>query len=441
MQATTRNNIYSAPLDDSAKSAMIAGAAIMAAFFVGLGGWAAFAPLNSAAVAPAVVKVEGNRKSVQHLEGGIVKELRVREGDKVASEQTLIVLDDTQARAAVDVFSKQYDELTAQEARLIAERDGTAAVQFPQALIARRAEPDVAAIIAGQTNLFKSRRTTLTGTVDVLRKKISQTQEQIVGLEGQAAAYKRQLQSTHNENNGLRDLFKKGYVPRQRMLELERSEAALEGQIAEVSANILRARQSIEEVNVQIVQAQSDRLAQVANDLRDVQVKLLEIGPKVSSAKETLRRTEIRSPYPGVVVGLTAFSVGGVISPGEKIMDVVPEKGGLIVEATVAPEDVKDLHVGMNAEVHLTAYKQRTVPIIHGKVLQVSADRLTDTKTGTGYYLAQVKVDEQELAELKDVRLAPGMPALVMIPTGERSALDYLLRPLTDSLRKSFREQ
>jgi len=420
---------------------MIAGAAIMAAFFLGLGGWAAFAPLNSAAVAPAVVKVEGNRKSVQHLEGGIVKELRVREGDKVATEQTLILLDDTQARAAVDVYSKQYDELTAQEARLIAERDGAAAVQFPQALIARRAEPDVAAIIAGQTNLFKSRRTTLTGTVDVLRKKISQTQEQIVGLEGQAAAYKRQLQSTHNENNGLRDLFKKGYVPRQRMLELERSEAALEGQIAEVSSNILRARQSIEEVNVQIVQAQSDRLAQVANDLRDVQVKLLEIGPKVSSAKETLRRTEIRSPYAGVVVGLTAFSVGGVISPGEKIMDVVPEKGGLIVEATVAPEDVKDLHVGMRAEVHLTAYKQRTVPIIHGKVLQVSADRLTDTKTGAGYYLAQIKVDEQELAELKDVRLAPGMPALVMIPTGERSALDYLLRPLTDSLRKSFREQ
>jgi len=420
---------------------MIAGAAIMAAFFLGLGGWAAFAPLNSAAVAPAVVKVEGNRKSVQHLEGGIVKELRVSEGDKVATEQTLILLDDTQARAAVDVYSKQYDELTAQEARLIAERDGAAAVQFPQALIARRAEPDVAAIIAGQTNLFKSRRTTLTGTVDVLRKKISQTQEQIVGLEGQAAAYKRQLQSTHNENNGLRDLFKKGYVPRQRMLELERSEAALEGQIAEVSSNILRARQSIEEVNVQIVQAQSDRLAQVANDLRDVQVKLLEIGPKVSSAKETLRRTEIRSPYAGVVVGLTAFSVGGVISPGEKIMDVVPEKGGLIVEATVAPEDVKDLHVGMRAEVHLTAYKQRTVPIIHGKVLQVSADRLTDTKTGAGYYLAQIKVDEQELAELKDVRLAPGMPALVMIPTGERSALDYLLRPLTDSLRKSFREQ
>jgi HlyD family type I secretion membrane fusion protein len=362
MHAHARDNIYNAPLDDSARGAMIAGAAIMAAFFLGLGGWAAFAPLNSAAVAPAVVKVEGNRKSVQHLEGGIVKELRVREGDKVATEQTLILLDDTQARAAVDVYSKQYDELTAQEARLIAERDGAAAVQFPQALIARRAEPDVAAIIAGQTNLFKSRRTTLTGTVDVLRKKISQTQEQIVGLEGQAAAYKRQLQSTHNENNGLRDLFKKGYVPRQRMLELERSEAALEGQIAEVSSNILRARQSIEEVNVQIVQAQSDRLAQVANDLRDVQVKLLEIGPKVSSAKETLRRTEIRSPYAGVVVGLTAFSVGGVISPGEKIMDVVPEKGGLIVEATVAPEDVKDLHVGMRAEVHLTAYKQRTVP-------------------------------------------------------------------------------
>jgi len=441
MHAPARDNIYSAPLDDSARSAIIAGTAIMAAFFVGLGGWAAFAPLNSAAVAPAVVKVEGNRKSVQHLEGGIVKELRVREGDKVAAEQTLILLDDTQARAAVDVFSKQYDELTAQEARLIAERDGAVAVKFPPALIARRTEPDVAAIIAGQTNLFNSRHTTLVGTVAVLRKKISQTQEQIVGLEGQSAAYKRQLQSTHNENDGLRELFKKGYVPRQRMLELERSEAALEGQSAEVSANILRARQSIEEVNVQIVQAQSDRLAQVANDLRDVQVKLLEIGPKLSSAKETLRRTEIRSPYAGVVVGLTAFSVGGVISPGEKVMDVVPEKGGLIVEATVTPDDVKDIHAGMRAEVHLTAYKQRTVPIIHGTVIQVSADRLTDTKSGAGYYLAQVKVDEQELAELKNVRLAPGMPAQVMIPTGERSALDYLLRPLTDSLNKSFREK
>ena len=441
MQAANRTGDLVAPIDDNARGSIVAGVVIMAAFFIGLGGWAAFAPLNSAAVAPAVVKVEGNRKSVQHLEGGIVKELRVKEGDQVAVEQILILLDDTQARAAVDVFSKQYDELTAQEARLIAERDGAAAMKFPPALVARRTEPDVAAIIAGQTNLFNSRRTTLAGTVAVLRKKISQTQEQIVGLEGQSAAYKRQLQSTHNENDGLRELFRKGYVPRQRMLELERSEAALEGQSAEVSANILRARQSIEEVNVQIVQAQSDRLAQVANDLRDVQVKLLEIGPKLSSAKETLRRTEIRSPYAGVVVGLTAFSVGGVISPGEKIMDVVPEKGGLIVEAIVTPDDVKDIHAGMRAEVHLTAYKQRTVPIIHGTVIQVSADRLTDTKSGAGYYLAQVKVDEQELAELKNVRLAPGMPAQVMIPTGERSALDYLLRPLTDSLNKSFREK
>lgn len=441
MSAAIHSTVQSTLIDDSARGPIRAGLLVMALFFLGLGGWAAFAPLNSAAVANAVVKVEGNRKSVQHLEGGIVKEMRVKEGDKVAADQILIVLDSTQARAAVDIFGRQYDELLAQEARLVAERDGAVAVRFPEELIARRNETDVASILEGQNNLFKSRRTTLTATVEVLRKKILQTREQIVGYEGQVEAYKRQLHSTRNENNGLRELFKKGYVPRQRMLELERSEAALEGQVADGAANILRARQSIEEVNVQIVQAQSDRLAHVANDLRDVQVKLLEVAPKLTAARETLRRTEIRSPYAGLVVGLTVFSVGGVISPGEKIMDVVPESGGLVVEATVSPDDVKDIRAGMRAEVHLTAYKQRTVPIVHGNVVQVSADRLTDPKTGTGYYQAQVKVDEKELAELPNIRLAPGMPAQVIIPTGDRSALDYLLRPLAESIRISFREK
>lgn len=439
--AQNRTGPAVASIDDDARAPILAGIAVMVAFFVGLGGWAAFAPLNSAAIAQAVIKVEGNRKSVQHLEGGIIRELRVREGDRVEAGQVVILLDDSQTRAAVDVLAKQFAELTAQEARLHAERDDTPLITFPQDLLTRRMDTEVASIIDGQTNLFKSRRASLLGQIDVFRKRIAQTREQIAGYEGQRDSYRRQLESMRDENKGLIDLFKQGYVPRQRMLELERSAAGLEGQIADASANIVRSRQLIEELNVQILQTQSDRMAQVANDLRDVQVRLLEIGPKLQAARETLKRAEIRSPYSGQVIGLSVFSVGGVIAPGEKIMDVVPEKGGLIVEATVSPDDVKDVHSGMRAEVHLTAYKQRAIPIIHGTVGQVSADRLIDAKTGTGYYLAQVKVDEKELAELKHVRLSPGMPAMVMIPTGERTALDYLLRPLTESISKSFREK
>jgi HlyD family type I secretion membrane fusion protein len=203
----------------------------------------------------------------------------------------------------------------------------------------------------------------------------------------------------------------------------------------------MRSRQSIEEQNLQAIQLQSDRSAQVASDLRDAQVKLLATAPQLEAARDTLRRTELRAPYSGYVVGLTVFSVGGVVKAGETLMDIVPHLGGLIVEATITVDDVKDVHPGMPAEVRLTAYKQRSVPTVAGKVVQVSADRLTDTRTGEGYYLAQIKVDEHELASMKDIRLAPGMPALVMIPTGERTALDYLLRPVLDSFKKAFREK
>ncbi|HSQ04248.1 MAG TPA: HlyD family type I secretion periplasmic adaptor subunit [Burkholderiales bacterium] len=441
MNAQVRRDPPIAEAEEDARTPVALGILALVAFFIGLGGWASIAPLDSAAIAPAVVKVEGNRKSVQHLEGGIVKELRVKEGDRVAAGDVLIVLDNTQAKGTVDVLAKQYAELTAQEARLRAERDGASSIRFPQHIAGLETAPEMRSVLEGQVNLFNSRRATLQGQTDVLRKKITQAQEQIVGFEGQLASYKRQLESTRSENAGLKGLFRQGYVPRQRMLELERAEASLEGQISDMSSNIVRARQLIEEYKVQIIQTQSDRLAQVANDLRDVQVKLLEIGPQLSVARAKLERTEIRSPYSGIIVGLSVFSVGGVISPGEKVMDIVPGNESVIVEATVAPEDVKDIHAGMRAEVHLTAYKQRTIPIVHGTLLNVSADRLTDNKTGAGYYLTQVKVDEKELAELKYVKLAPGMPALVMIPTGERTALDYLLRPLTESVLKSFREK
>ena len=427
--------------DDRAQHAIIAGAVIVFIFFGVLGTWAALARLDAAAIAPAVVKVDGNRKSVQHLQGGIIKELRIKEGDLVTAGQALIVLDDVQAQAAVDVLSKQYTAFRAQEARLLAERSRAGAINFPEELKSRSDDPDVAQTMQTQSALFESRRAALTGQIGVLKQRISQTREQVTGMQGQLTAQQRQLESTQNELSGLRDLFKRGYVPRQRMLELERSAAALEGQAAEFSSNMMRARQAMEELNLQIIQLQTDRTNQVEGDLRDVQIRVLETAPKLQAARNTLERTQIRAPYSGYIVGLTAYSIGGVVAPGEKIMDIVPDQNGVMVEATVNVDDIRDVRPGMRAEVRLTAYKQRTTPIIFGQVRNVSADRMTDTRTGAGYYVVQIKLDEQDLKRYGDIKLVPGMAAEVSIPTRARTALDYLVRPLTDSLNRSFRQR
>jgi HlyD family type I secretion membrane fusion protein len=435
------NDTTHAPVDDTARGSMLAGGVIIALFFGVAGIWAALAPLASAVVAPGVVKVEGNRKSIQHLEGGIVKELRIKEGDRVQAGQTLIVLDSTQALGAADVLQRQQDDLRAQEARLLAERDNLPAINFPQELLARTAEPDVATLLKSQTGLFESRRASVAGQVAVLQQKVAQTKEQIVGLQALLASRKQQLESIQNEVKGLRDLFQKGYVPRQRMLELERSAADFQGQVGDTTANIARARQTIAEATLQITQVQNERAAQVATDLRDIQARLLEVAPKLQVAKDTLKRNEIQAPYSGYVVGLSVFSVGGVIGRGEKLMDIVPDNGAIAIDASVNVDDIDDLRTDIPAEIRLTAYTERTTPIVMGRVTQFSADRLTDSKTGQGYYSVLVKINPGELEKYPKIRLTPGMPVTVMVPTSERTALDYLLKPLTDSMSRAMREK
>jgi HlyD family type I secretion membrane fusion protein len=428
-------------LDGSARSSIVAGAAIMVVFFVGFGGWAAVAPLSSAIIAPAVIKVEGNRKSVQHLEGGIVRELLVRDGDRVQTGQILVVLDAISARAALGLHTRQHTELRAQEARLLAEQANAVSLSFPHDMVADSADAQVVSVLEAQRNLFKTRQATLSGQISVMRQKIAQTREQITGAEGQLVAQREQLESIRNELQGLKLLFEQGYVPRQRMLELERVAAAFEGQVIETAANIVKYKQSIEELNLQINQLRTDRMQQIAGELRDVQLRLIEVEPRLHMAREALRRVTVTAPSSGTVVGLTVFTEGGVVAAGEKIMEIVPDSGDLIVEATINVEDQKDMSPGMEAEVHLIAYKQRSSPVVRGRVTHVSADRLTDQRSGTGYYLAQVKVDQTEVQRMNEFRMTPGMPALVIVPTGDRTALDYLLQPLTDSFNRAFREQ
>jgi HlyD family type I secretion membrane fusion protein len=428
-------------LNDSIGRVALAGWLIVAVFFGGIGTWAMTAPLNGAVVANAIVKVDGNRKSVQHLDGGIVKELHVREGDRVLAGDLLIVLDETQARAEYDVFTQQYGVLRATEVRLLTELDHGSELVMPNDLRARSGDPYLRSVWNGQVSQFESRRAALEGQRSVIREKINQLGSQIVGANAQVKSFTDQINSVRSEAKDIAPLVERGLIARPRILQLERTSYALEGQIADTSANIAKARQAIAEQEQQIAQLDNDRMTEVTKDLRDTQARLLEVIPKTLNAKAVLGRMEIRAPYSGRVVGLNVFSMGGVIQRGDKILDIVPDEDLLTIEAQVAVDDISDVRPNTRAEVHLTAYKQRIVPIIHGDVIQVSADRLTDPRTNNPYYTAFVRIDQEELAAMPNIRLYPGMPATVMIPTVQRTAFEYIVGPLLMSFSHSFRQK
>lgn len=426
---------------DSATGAVRAGWVIILFFFGGFGYWAATAPLNAAVVGEAVVKVEGNRKSVQHIDGGTVKEILVREGDEVNASDVVMVLDDTQIRAEVEVLQQQLVQLMATEARLRAEFAGASAIEFPAELTLNTADRVTAAAIIDQQHEFESRRQAMTGRELVLRQRISQYTEQIGGLEAQAEPMATQLASIATERMSLEELLAKGLTTRTRVLELQRRESEFIGRKAELDANISRSHEAIAEVREQIAQLQKDQSEEVTAQLRETRAKLLDVTPRLRAAEVALERTAVRSPYAGKVVDLAVHSVGAVIGRGERLLDVVPENSLLVVEAKVRVEDIADIAPGMLAEVHFTSYKQRVTPLIHGLVSEISADRLTDERTQIPYYLALVDVDATELAASPEIQLYPGMPATVMITTKERTAFDYFVGPLAASLDRAFREQ
>lgn len=426
---------------DSMRTAAISGWIIIGLFFGVFGTWAISAPLNGAVVANGFVKVESNRKSVQHLDGGIVKELHVKEGDHVKAGELLILLDDSQARAEYEVLSQQYLVLRLTEERLRTEYNRGAQLNLPADLKERANDPDVASVWRGQIHQFESRLAAVEGQRNVIREKIAQLESQIKGAEAQIKSYRAQYDSVQREMQSIAPLVEKGLIARPRFLQLERSGVALEGQAAETVANVAKARQAIAEQMQQITQLDNDRMTDISKDLRDTQAKLLEVIPRRTNAQAVLGRVEIRAPYTGRVVGLNVFSVGGVISRGDKILDVVPEEDSLIIEAQIAVEDISEVRPKMRADVHLTAYKQRITPVVAGEVLQVSADRLTDNRTGNPYYTALIKVDEKELASIPNAKLYPGMPATVMIPTIERTAFDYVVGPLAMSFSRAFRQR
>lgn len=427
--------------DDDPERPIRHGLAILAVFFGLLGTLLVVAPMNGAVVANGSVTIDGNRKSVQHLDGGIVKDLRVKDGQRVAAGETLIVLDDTQARAEHEVLRQLFTSLSMTEARLAAELTGANEPIFPQALAGERNDPAIAAQWRSQLEQFRRRGQAMSGRGGIIAEKIAQLEAQAAGSVAQRAAIAAQLASVRDEIATLAPLLDRGLVTKPRVTQLERNRSQLEGQLGEIEGTIAHQRQAIAEQREQSAQVGKERSSDVAQELNDVRSKLAETVPRLMNARAALSRTNVTSPYTGRVVALNVVSVGAVIGRGERILDVVPEDEALIVEAQVPVEEIAEVRGSMAASVRLTAYKQRSTPLVSGTVVQVSADRLNDSRTNAPYFLARVRVEPRELAALEHVQLYPGMPATVLIPTEHRTAFQYLVSPLTSAFTRAFRER
>jgi HlyD family type I secretion membrane fusion protein len=409
-------------------------------FFAGLAGWSWIAPLASAAIAPGVVSPDGNRKTVQHLEGGIIRTIHVREGDVVIVGDKLVVLEETQARAKLDEMRERHVHLLATESRLIAEQNGAGQIDFPPELTAQAAIGAQQAM-ASQQDLLSSRRATQQGKEQILAQRVKQSEEEIGGLRKVIAAQTTQLQLLDREITGVRHLYEKGLERLPRLLALERTQAEVFGEQANNDARIARIQQQIGETEIQLLTMREQDKERANDELTKIRASLAALRSELPSREDVLTRTAIQAPISGTIMNVKVTTETGVVVAGQPILDIVPGEAKLIIDARLKPNDIDVVQPGMRARVLLTAYRQRTMPQIFGTLRSVSADRMVDDRTGDAYFLAKVEVDPDELAHLTDVRLTPGMPAEVMILTGERTVLDYLLRPLLDSFIKSFRER
>jgi HlyD family secretion protein len=425
----------------SLRKPMLIGVATIIVFVGGFAVWGTVAPLAGGAVAPGVISPDGNRKGIQHLEGGILEQILVQDGDIVAAGDPLVVLQEVQARATFDMLQAQQRTLQATMARLTAEQLFQDRVEFPAVLEGVRSEPNVADILSSQERLFETRRVAHEAQKKILRQRIEQLGEQIKGLEAQLESSSRQLAIIEEELEGKAILLKKELLPKPEFLALQRHQAVIMGNSGEYQASIAQARQQIGETEMQLLAVDAERADEVAQQLDKLRAELAQIVERLFASADILQRTVIPAPVSGTVVNLAFRTRGGVVRPGELILEIVPLEDDLLIDARVAPNDVDVVHPGLPAQVHLSAYSARTMPRIDGTVRSISADRLLDQHTGQPYYLARVQVDRDSLAALgPEIELISGMPAEVLIVTGRRTMVDYLFEPFSAVLRRAFRE-
>ena len=422
------------------RSVTLAGNLLVLCFVLGLVTWSSFAPLESAAIASGVVESESSKKTIQHLEGGIVRTILVSDGDIVRSGQTLITLDDTRASAEVESLRAQLWDATAREARLLAEQQERDRVIFPAELqtVAERNAP-AAALLSAQRTIYATRHEVFESQLAIINQKKSEITEEIHGLKAQAAAAAQRSAIVSEELDMVASLVDKGLERRPRLLNLQREMADIEGRRGELAAQISRAEQVINESNATRYKLESDRQNDIAQSLRETQNQKFQLREKLIAAEDQLSRTEIKAPEDGVVSELRVHTPGGVIAAGAPLLDLVPRQDRLIIVARLKPEDIDVVYPGLKAAVHLLPYNQRRVPRLEGTVMQVSADRLVDKRTDQPYYSTKIRVEDPRIAE-QHIKIISGMPAQVFITTGHTTVALYALRPLIDSFHTAFRE-
>ena len=420
---------------------LVAGLAVVAVLAGGLGGWASTQQISGALIAPGQIVVESNVKKVQHPTGGVVGELRARDGDVVKSGDIVVRLDDTVTKANLAIVTKNLDAALARAARLEAEQRGLDKISFPPQLADRAADPEVAAVIASESKLFDVRVTGRAGQKAQLSERIRQLKEEIEGLSAQERAKEQEIALVQQELSGVRDLYEKRLVQISRLTTLERDAARLNGERAQYIAARAQAKGKITETELQIIQVDRDVVSEVSKDLRETNDKIGELIERKVTAEDQLRRIDIRAPQDGIVEQSTVHTVGGVITAGDAIMLIVPQTDDLQVEAKVNPQDIDKLQVGQKTLLRLSAFNQRTTPELNGFVSRVSPDVTTEQRTGQSYYTIRVSMPPQEIARLGDVKLIPGMPVEAFVQTGERTLISYLMKPLSDQLMRTFREK
>ncbi len=403
------------------------------------GVWSYFAPLDSSALAPGFVAVKSHRKTVQHLDGGIVRELLVKEGAVVKEGDVLIRLDDTAIKAEQDILRSQQITLSAQVARLTAERDRKERVVFPESLL-DDSDPRAIEAKLAETQVFQARKLSHEGEVSMLKQRSSQLSMRVGGLQGQRTAKQSLSESYKDELKDLRELLAEGFTGKQRVRDIERNLTLATGEIAALTSEIATDQLQIGEAQMQILQSEKQFQEGVAGKLGESQAQLYDVSQRLLATRERMARTEIRAPSAGRVLGLAVHNPGTVIGSGRPILDVVPQKEELIVTAQVSTMDIDRVHEGLKAEVRFSSFKQALAPKVEGTVTVLSADRLSDERSGMSYYQAQIELTPESYEKLGDIELLPGMPAEVLINTGERTVLEYLLQPITNAMSRAFIE-
>ncbi len=429
------------PSQRSIRRHLLAGLVVVLLLAGGIGGWASTAQLSGALVAPGSVVVDSNIKKVQHPTGGVVGELRARDGDVVKAGDILVRLDDTVTKASLAIVTKGLNAMYARAARLQAESLGADHVTFPKSLLDQAGDPDAKAVMASEENQFQVRLAGRLGQRAQLHERVSQLQEEIRGLTAQEEAKSHEIELINKELVGVRDLYAKNLVQISRLTALERDAARLEGDRGQFVAAKAQAKGKIAETELQVILVDKDLSTEVSKELREVNDKIGELVERKVTAEDQLRRIEIRAPQDGVVLQSNVHTVGGVIAAGDTIMQIVPQQDALAVEAKVNPQDVDQVRIGQKVLMRFSAFNQRTTPEVTGNVVRLSPDTTTDQRTGQSFYTIRVAIPPAELARLGNVKLLPGMPVETFVQTGERTMLAYLAKPLHDQFMRAFREK